>query len=126
MKKLLSLLLILPLLTNCATIFKGSTDTVNFSSDPTGASVYVDGMNMGKAPIQLELKSNKTYNIEFRLDGYDTRNVIINNSVGAGYIVLDVLFGIFPIIIDAATGNWYSLDQTHVNMILEKQKEEKK
>lgn len=126
MKKLLSLLLILLLLTNCATIFKGSTDTVSFSSDPTGASVYVDGMNMGKAPIQLELKSSKTYNVEFRLDGYDTRNVIINNSVGAGYIVLDVLFGLFPVIIDAATGNWYSLDQTHVNMILEKQMEERK
>lgn len=110
------------LLTSCATIFKGSTDAVTFTSEPTGANVYVNGMNMGKAPISLELKSNKTYNIEFRLEGHETKNVILNNSIGGGYIVLDVLFGLFPVIIDAATGNWYSLDQEHVNAILEKQK----
>ena len=110
-------------LTSCATIFKGSTDVVNFTSEPTGANVYVNGMNMGKAPLSLELKSNKSYNIEFRLEGHETKNVILNGSVGGGYIVLDVLFGLFPVIIDAATGNWYGLDQEHVNMVLDKQQQ---
>lgn len=122
MKKLFVVGIILLTFQSCATIFKGSTDAVNFTSEPSGANVYINGMNMGKAPIQLELKSNKTYNIEFKLEGHETRNVILNNSVGAGYIVLDILFGLVPIIVDAATGDWYSLDQEHVNMILEKSK----
>jgi hypothetical protein len=121
MKKLICFVLIAVFcLSGCATIFKGSTDTVNFASQPDKASVYVNGINMGKSPISLELKSNKTYNIEFRLDGYESKNVMLNNSVGAGYIVLDILFGIFPVVIDAATGDWYSLDLDHVNAILDK------
>jgi hypothetical protein len=105
----------------CATIFKGSTDTVNYSSEPSGAKVYVNGSLMGTTPFQLELKSNQTYTIEFRKDGYENKTVMLNNSVGAGWIVLDVVFGLVPIIVDAATGNWYSLDQKHVNAALEAQ-----
>jgi len=104
----------------CATILHGSTDSVNFTSEPSGASIYVDGISLGKTPFQTNLKSNKTYNIEFRLDGFINRNVVLNNSVGGGYIVLDVLFGLFPVIIDAATGNWYSLDLDHVHATMEK------
>ncbi len=108
-------------LSSCATLFKGSTDSVNFSSDPAGAKVYVNGTLLGKTPFELELKSNKTYTLEFKKDGFETRTVKLNNSVGAGWIVLDVLGGLVPVIIDAATGNWYSLDQDHVNAVLETQ-----
>ena len=107
---------------SCATIFKGSTDDVNFSSDPSGAKVYVNGMLLGTTPVQLELKSKNSYTIEFKKEGYETKTVVLNNSVGAGWIVLDVLFGLVPIIVDAATGNWYELDQEHVNGVLEEQK----
>jgi len=109
------------IMNGCATIFKGSTDTVSYSSDPSGAKVYVNGILMGRTPFQLELKSSQTYTIEFRKEGYENRTVILNNSVGGGWIVLDILFGILPIIVDAATGNWYSLDQAHVNAALEAQ-----
>lgn len=109
----------------CATIFKGSTDTVSFSSDPSGAKVYVNGLLMGTTPFQLEMKSNQTYTIEFRKEGYENRIVVLNNSVGAGWIVIDAIFGLIPVIVDAATGNWYSLDQSHVNAALEAQQEKK-
>lgn len=105
----------------CATIFKGSTETVSYNSEPSGAKVYVNGSLMGTTPFQLELKSNQTYTIEFRKEGYGNKTVILNNSVGGGWIVLDILFGLIPIIVDAATGNWYSLDQSRVNAALEAQ-----
>lgn len=124
MKKFLSVffLVILVLSINgCATLFKGGSQGVNMSSDPSGAKVYVNGQLMGTAPLSLELKVNKTYNIEFRKEGYESRTVSLNNSVGGGWVVLDILGGILPVVIDAATGNWYSLDQDHVNAVLEKQ-----
>jgi len=101
---------------------KGSTDDVSFSSDPSDAKVYVNGTLLGTTPIQLELISKNSYTIEFKKEGYETRTVLLNSSVGAGWIVLDVLFGLVPIIVDATTGDWYSLDQEHVNAVLEQQK----
>ncbi len=105
----------------CATIFHGSTDKVDFSSDPTGAKVYVNGQLMGTTPMQLNLQAKHSYSIEFRKDGYENRTVMLNTSVGGGWIVLDILGGLVPVIVDAATGNWYSLDQDHVNAALEGQ-----
>jgi hypothetical protein len=119
--RLCMLATIILLFSSCATIFKGSKETVSFSSEPSGAKVYLDGQPLGGTPFQLELKSNKTYTVEFRLDGFQSRTVLLNNSVGAGWIILDVLFGLIPVIIDAATGNWYQLDQTHVRAALEAQ-----
>lgn len=109
------------ILSGCATLFHGSTDGVNFSSDPQGAKVYVNGDLLGTTPFALNLKSNKTYTIEFKKDGYETKSVLLNSTVGGGWVVLDVVFGLVPVIVDAATGDWYSLDQDHVNAVLEEQ-----
>ena len=105
----------------CATLFHGSTDKMDLSSDPSGAKVFVNGHLMGNTPIQLNLTSKHTYTIEFRKDGFENRTVVVNASVGGGWVILDILGGLLPVIIDAATGDWYSLDQDHVNAALEKQ-----
>jgi hypothetical protein len=114
-----SIIISLIYLGSCATLFKGSTEEVSFSSEPSKAKVYVNGQLMGKTPFPLNLESNKNYSIEFRLDGYENKTILINNSVGADWIILDVLFGLIPIIVDAATGDWYYLDNTNVRAALE-------
>jgi hypothetical protein len=108
-------------LSSCATLFKGTSQKVGYSSDPSGAKVYINGQYMGTTPFEMEMKSNQTYTIEFRKEGYESKTVVLNNSIGAGWIILDVLGGLIPIIVDAATGAWYSLDQDHVNAALEAQ-----
>ena len=109
------------LLSNCATIFKGTSEEVNFNSEPQKAEVFVNGQSMGVTPIALKLESKKTYTIEFRKDGYKSKTYNITNHVGAGWIILDVLAGLVGVIVDAATGAWYSLDQKNVNAVLEQQ-----
>jgi CRISPR/Cas system-associated exonuclease Cas4 (RecB family) len=113
--KYLSVFLALVLVTSCATLFKGSTDDVQFGSNPVGAEVYVDGKLMGKTPMNLELISKKTYVIEFKFEG-QTKAVNLTNKVGAGWIILDVLGGLIPVIVDAATGCWYQIKQKNVNV----------
>jgi len=71
--------------------------------------------------LALKLESKKTYTIEFKKEGYETKSYNITNHVGAGWIILDVLAGLVGVIVDAATGAWYSLDQKNVNAILENQ-----
>jgi hypothetical protein len=115
------LIVIIYLVTGCATLFKGASENVDFSSDPSGADVYVNGSLRGKTPINLKLESKKTYTIEFKKDGYEPRTYTITNHVGAGWIILDILGGLIPVIVDAATGAWYELDQDAVNAVLETQ-----
>ena len=102
-------------LTSCATLFKGTTEEVNFGSNPTGAEVWVDGKLMGTTPINFRLITKKVYLIEFKYQD-QTKSVYLNNHVGAGWIVLDVLGGLIPVVIDAVTGAWYSFDQSNVNV----------
>lgn len=108
-------------LTGCATLFKGSTQEVNFNSNPAKAQVLINGVSMGETPCALRLEVNKTYTIEIKAEGYKTKAFRVTNHVGAGWIVLDVLAGLVPVIIDAVTGDWYSLDQKNVDAVLEKQ-----
>lgn len=110
------------MLSSCALLFKGTSEEVRFGSDPQRAEVWVNGAKMGETPISLRLESKKTYTIEFRKEGFKAVTKSITNHVGAGWIVLDILAGLVPVIIDAATGAWYSLDQKNVDAVLEKQK----
>lgn len=105
----------------CAALIKGTHEEVAFSSDPSGAEVYVNGRMMGTTPFALKLESKETYVIEFKKEGYGTKTYTITNHLGTGWVILDVIFGLVPVIVDAATGAWYELDQENINAILAKQ-----
>jgi len=115
------LVILIFVLQGCATLFAPKTHPLSVSSDPGGADVYVNGFKMGTTPIELSLKADKAYNIEFRKEGFESVTRVINTKVGAGWIVLDVLGGLIPVIIDATTGAWNKLDQDAINAVLEKQ-----
>lgn len=111
-------------LSGCAAIFKGNSSKIDTNSTPKGAKIYVDGNYMGDTPFRLKLESKRSYAIEFRMEGYKSKTFNVTNHVGAGWIVLDVLCGLIPVVVDAATGAWYDFDQKNINVILEKQQPE--
>lgn len=121
--KILSIFILCIFLSSCALVFKGTKEEVNFGSEPQRADVYINGAKLGQTPFSLKLVTKNTYTIEFRKEGYESKTVLINNKVGAGWIILDVVLGLVPVVVDAATGAWYSLDQKNINAILEKQQE---
>jgi len=111
---------------SCASIVKGSYSSVALNSQPQGAQVYVNGHLMGETPVRLKLKSRHTYAIEFRKEGYPTKTVTVKNHLAAGWIVLDALFGLVPLVLDAVivdvtTGSWYQLNQKNIDIVLEKE-----
>ncbi len=105
----------------CATLFGPSQQQVYTTSTPAGADVYVNGVRMGVTPYILKLKPNQQYTIEFKKPGFKTIGKTVNSKVGAGWVILDVLGGLIPIVVDAATGNWKKLDQDAVDAQLEKE-----
>ena len=122
MKQFIALLTCTAFIMNgCAIIFSGTNAGVKMDSSPDGVEVWVNGAKAGVTPCKVELKKNQEYSIEFKKEGYQTRSYRLTNSVGAGWIVLDILGGVVPIIIDAATGAWYGLSQDNINAVLEKQ-----
>jgi hypothetical protein len=121
--KIIALVVIAAFSASCATVFKGNHSQVGFSSDPRGAKVYVDGAYLGDTPIRLKLESRHDYTVEFVKDGYKTKVFHLTNHIGPGWIVLDVILGLVPVLVDAVTGSWYDLDQRHLNAVLERQRD---
>ena len=72
MKKKLGIfgLLLAVVLNGCGMMFLGSSDYVDVKTRPAGATVLIDGVDMGKTPIELELETNKSYIVILRKDGY--------------------------------------------------------
>ncbi len=70
--------------TSCATLFGKNLHPLAVSSDPRGATVFVNGFNMGQTPIELNLKADKSYTIEYRKEGYQSVTRVVNTKVGAG------------------------------------------
>lgn len=119
--RVIALVVASALLASCATLIKGNMEQVRFRSEPGGAIVFVNGQEVGATPVSLKLESRKQYVIEFVKPGYQKKVYNIGNHIGAGWIVLDVVLGVVPVVVDAVTGSWYSLDQTNINAILERQ-----
>lgn len=115
-----SIILVLALVTSaCATLFNSGVKTVSLGSEPAGAEVLINGITRGTTPVSLDLNNHETHIVVFRREGYRDTTCTLTSSVGAKWVVLDVLFGLVPVIIDAATGAWKGIDQgaCNVNMV---------
>ena len=108
-------------LTGCATIFRGDSTKVQFHSSPEKAKVFINGKFLGQTPLKIRLKNDSNYTIEFRKEGFSTVTRQIHSKVGPGWVVLDVVCGLVPVLVDGLTGSWYYLDQKHVSAILARQ-----
>jgi hypothetical protein len=105
-------------LSACGAVLNGGPANVPMSTNPPGAEIWIDGVNRGITPATLSLAKNRPYTVTFRRAGSQDTSVEIGRKVSGGYVVLDVLFGLLPVIVDAATGSWYVLDTSNVNVNL--------
>ncbi len=120
-KLLMLLLLLVSFITysGCATLFSGSREEISFSSEPDGAKVVVNGHDKGTTPLKITLKKSKEHKIEFVKEGYEKKSFKLTYSLGAGWLILDILAGLIGIIVDAATGNWNGFDEDSYKAVLE-------
>ena len=69
-------------------------------------------------PTMIELPRNKNYVVTISKQGYDTQQVKINKTVSGGIVILDILGGILPVVVDALMGTWYNLSPKEINVNL--------
>lgn len=105
--------------TGCATLFGSHTKDLSLVSNPVGAEVYVNGNRVGVTPLNYQVPNNKAANVTFKMDGHKDMTCTLQPSTGGGWVVLDILAGLVPVIIDAATGDWSQLKSSSCNVTLE-------
>ena len=121
MKKILSLVIVLFLMTGCATLFTGTKDRIAFSSTPSGATIFKDGVEICTTPCNYKIKrSLNDTDIEFKLDGYETRLITLDKEFNLVSIInLGNLLGWG---IDALSGAVMKYDRKSYDIKLTKEK----
>jgi hypothetical protein len=111
-----ALVLLCTLTISCASIFKGSSADVRVNSNPSGANIFINGIDRGVTPQTLSLKRNSDYVLTFKKEGYEDLNFEIFKKFDIGTALVGNIFswGLVGIIVDVATGAAYSLTPADV------------
>lgn len=88
----------------CATVMNGTSQPVEFTSDPSGAEVELATGLKCETPCQYSLKRGKDNVVTFTKDGYKPETVYIQSRTG-GMTVGNVLAGgLIGGVVDASNG----------------------
>ena len=102
----LHVLLLLFGASGCAAIFGSKQKDFSLSSAPQGAEVYLNGNRLGTTPVQVKLSNQANHTFVFRREGYCEATCTLSRGTDAGWVILDILAGLVPVVIDAATNSW--------------------
>lgn len=87
MKRIFTVLLTSILITSCAGVFKGTEQTLTFTSEPSGAEVMLDGQSLGVTPLSVKVKKNKYDTVMLKLAGHKTVTRPLEKSYDAVALV---------------------------------------
>ena len=106
---------LLLLLISCASILTGSSRSVLFESNPSGAIIFVNGMEQGTTPATIKVEADDK--VDFRLENYRERVVIMDSDFNLVAIING--FSIIGWGIDALTGSLKRVNTKYVKVDLE-------
>lgn len=123
MKKctLLSFIISSLLFQSCATILSGTRDMVNFKSNPPGATIYMNGREIGSTNNSIEIKRksrNENALITYRKDGYEDTNFEFRIKVVGAYWLNILCFPLIGTVVDLTTGAPYKSKYTEYEKTL--------
>ena len=107
----LAVILAAAVLTGCGTVMHGTHQDISLSSNPQGAKVETSpATNTFTTPATVTLERNREYVLTFSKEGYTPATLNLRKDIGPGTVIADIVLGLVPLIIDAATGAWYGLN----------------
>ncbi len=118
------MLTVIGLMTSCASIIHGPNQSVDFSSQPSGAKITIDGKDYGVTPKSVDLRrkgrlkgeisDKKEYAVKIEMEGFYPYEIKIKREMD-GWFLGNILFGgLIGIIIDAGNGAMYKLTPDQV------------
>jgi hypothetical protein len=98
----------------CATIMSGGPDRIPVATNPPGASVFVDGVLVGQTPLIVRVDPRFNLgNVRLEKPGFVPINIRRYKSIN-GWFWTNICWAVFPMIVDLATGEWESFDDTPI------------
>lgn len=114
MSKIILFFAIIVGLTSCATIISGTSQSINFSSNPSRATISDNGVHLGHTPLSVDLKRKKNHSIRIELEGYEAQEFVLERKFNAWYLGNILFGGIIGLIIDPITGAMYNLTPNQI------------
>ena len=91
----------------CATIATGTTQLVTINSNVEGASIYLDGVDIGKTPFTGEIKKNGKI-LKIEKDGYKPYSISLSTNLEGAFWGNIITGGTLGSITDFASGAAYA------------------
>jgi hypothetical protein len=107
--------LALALTSGCATIMAGGPDHVPVSTNPPGATVFVDNMPVGTTPMMVTLnRETSSGMIRLEMAGFQPITVVRAKDIQGWFWVNVCLLSLLGVIVDVATGDFKAFDDTPI------------
>lgn len=106
-------------LPGCGTLLIDNPQKVVITSGPPGARVEIDGAEKGVTPLEVQLTTDKSYDVVVTASGYPPQARVIRRSIKALYIVGDILLAVIPLIVDIATDSLHTLSPKEIHVQFE-------
>lgn len=90
---------------SCATVLMGSKQSINVNSNPSGAQVFVDGVNTGKttpATIVVKRKTG-THMLKFERSGFEEKSHALTSRFN-WLVAVDFFMWVIPGVVDLSVG----------------------
>lgn len=108
------LVLVFVVVQACGTVMHGPTQEVGISSNPSMASVSINGYYIGNTPVVADLRRKDPQMIRIELEGYEIYETTLTRQV-SGWVWGNILIGgLIGLIIDVSTGGMYKLTPDQV------------
>jgi len=106
------------LLSGCATLVHGPSQSIRVESEPSGAHVEVDGRPAGKTPTTVNLKRDQEHRVRLYYAGEAAHTVTLQRSRNLwGSVSLFSM--VIPGLVDLSTGAFYTLEPAQISPSLE-------
>ena len=117
-KRMMGLLMLVGLLSNCATIVSGKSQQMSFSSTPDGATVSVDGKTIGKTPMTVALERKRDQTLFFDKEGYGQRSMPMATTLNNWFWGNILIGGLLGSTTDGVSGaiTEYSPNNYHITL----------
>jgi hypothetical protein len=102
----------------CASIVKGTTQSIPVSSSPTGADVKLDGNKVGQTPVAVEAKRKNDHLITIEKEGYLPESIGITRNIGGAVYGNILAGGLIGWGVDSISGAEYNLSPKTINVTL--------
>jgi PEGA domain len=92
----------------CATVTRGTTDTISVTSAPSGAQVTTSLSNACTTPCNFDVPRKAEFVVTFNSPGYKPQEIAVKTQVApagaAGFVGNAVIGGVVGMGVDVATG----------------------